>query len=137
MEVFPSAHTVVCISCKRLDWHLGPVQLQSPGLAANADPGSGIEGDGSEKRPRWLGICRHKVQETCQGFTVALLDPGFFSGESCWGPLQSRSLVTTVAPTAWLIQVAFALLSFSDTSPFTDGRWGETGRCPSCSSPKG
>lgn len=71
MEVFPSVPTMVGISCKGLGWHLESVQLQSPGLTANADQGSGIERDGSEKRPRWLGICKHKTWETCQGFTVA------------------------------------------------------------------
>lgn len=48
-----------------------------------------------------------------------MLGVGFFTGKSCWGPLQSRSLVTTVTPTAWLMQVALALLSFPETPPFT------------------
>lgn len=77
--------------------------------------GSGSEGVGSGKRPRWLGVCKHETWEICQGFTVPVLHVAFFRGES-WGTLQNRSLKTTVAPTAWLVRVALGLLSCSETS---------------------
>ena len=48
---------------------------------------------------------------------MAVLDVSVLHGESCWGPLQGRSLRTRGVPTAWLILAALALLSCSETSP--------------------
>lgn len=59
--------------------------------------GSKGEGRGGQ---RWL-LSAHTSgennSETCRRSTVAVLTISFFNGGSYWGPLQSRTLGTTVA----------------------------------------
>lgn len=66
--------------------------------------------------------CKGKTSEICR-------EIGFFSGESCWDCLQSRSLGTEVAPTVWLTLVAPVFLSYSQQLLYIWGLlvsgWGE------------
>lgn len=56
-----------------------------------------------------INNCGAKTSEICR-------ETGFFSGESCWDCLQSRSLGTEVAPTVQLILVAqFSFLFLAET----------------------
>lgn len=51
-----------------------------------------------------------KIGEICRGSTATLPAIGLFSGKSCQGPLQSRTLGNTVDSAVWLILVAPGLL---------------------------
>ena len=54
-----------------------------------------------------------KTDKICRDSIAIVLAIGFFSGESYWGFLQSRSLGTGVALAVWLILLAPALLPCS------------------------
>ena len=88
-----------------------------------------------------LSICEAKNGQLCRGSMVAVLAIGFFSSESFWGPLWSRSLGTMVIPTVWLIPVAPVLLPCSWPSRYSqlcqslDGVKPKQG--PSCCAPNG
>lgn len=54
--------------------------------------------------------CVTKTVKICRGSMAAVLTISFFNGKSFWGPLQSRSLGTTIAPAVWLILIFLTLL---------------------------
>lgn len=74
-----------------------------------------VMGKGSGKGLRQLASMNSKncelwTGEICQRCLVAV---GFFSGKSCWGHPQSRSLGTVVTPPAWQVLVAPSFLPYS------------------------
>lgn len=92
------------------------------------------------------GVCKLSIYEAkngqlCRASMVAVLATGFFSSESFWGPLRSRSLGTVVIPTVWLIPIAPVLLPCSWPSRYSqfcqslDGVKPKQG--PSCCAPNG
>ena len=118
-ELTLKAHTVVRVSRWGLGWFLA---LSSTGQGWMPDSSSagcwGKAGLGRQQGESWclkMGNLsgENLAGEICRGPMASVLAIGFFSSEHRWGPLQSRSLGTTVAPTAWLLLVASALLPCS------------------------
>lgn len=81
------------------------------------------EGPRLQWRMRWeewlallnTNILEAKPSEMCRKYVVAVLAIGTFSGKSCWGLLQSRTLRIPVTP--WLLVIS--LLFFCIPSQFS------------------
>lgn len=80
------------------------MQPLRPGLAATWIPGSSEGGENKAGLGTQVaGICQHKylwgkTDEICKESEAAVVVLDFFRGNSCWGPLQSSLLETTVPP---------------------------------------